>query len=797
MNEIPAGIPLAPPWSLTAGALGRGSVVAAIVLFVVAALLSLKAGRFERIATAAFSLGCVGLLGAFGVLATLFAKDQFQYAYVWQHSDATTTLPYKIASVWTAQEGSFLLWGCASAALALFALKGTGPYRRGFVGVTSLFLGTISGILAYETPFKIMPQIVAHGKTFVPPAGNGMVPSLQNYWVIVHPPTIFVGFGTLSVLAAYALAAMLRGDAEDWVSRVRPWALFSTAILGLGVVMGGLWAYETQGWGGFWAWDPVENVSFVPWLTVVAFVHGLIVQAARRKWAGTNLILGVVPFLLFAYGTFLTRSGLLDGVSNHSFASMDANARGILKIFLLAAIGLSAAAYAGPGRAAAARANAQAQPDEAGWSRESLYRYGVLFLCLLSTIITLGMSWPVITALRGGEGSAVKPALYHLVVVWFFLPLMAMMAITPFVSWRSMEGKALRERLFGVLCVSLGLTGLLHLAILPSVHPEAGATVAAPFGRALPLPLWMLVLLFSVTFVLVANVWRTVELVRRSALGTGGFVAHLGLAVLLGGLILSQGYERKTTLNVRRGAPASGLGYTVALRGATTNDLDDRSRKVEFDVTTPEGGRFVARPGHYQYRSGEETKDQVWPAIERFPARDVYVAMNPPQVAATPQPLTMKPGEAKELGDGIRLEYLEATDNGKFGQVGAEFGAKMRLTAPDAQGEPHRYVATPTIGITPDGLQPVSIPPIGPDLVVALYPRMDAATHAVDVQLFFSPPIYPIELYEKPFTGLVWLGCGVLTLGGLMSAFARRRVVARRRRSAPSLQDAPLPAPQG
>ncbi len=798
MNEIPAGIPLAAPWSLFAGTFGRDAIVASIVLFVLAGLATVRPGRFERAATVAFVGGCVSLLASFGALALLFAKDQFQYGYVWEHSDTTTTLPYKIASVWTAQEGSFLLWGCASALFALFALKGTGPYRRGFVGVTSLFLASIGGILAYETPFKIMPQIVAHGKTFVPPIGNGMVPALQNYWVIVHPPTIFLGFGSLSILAAYAVAAMLRGDAEDWVARVRPWALLSTAILGLGVVMGGLWAYETQGWGGFWAWDPVENVSFVPWLFVVAFAHGLIVQAARGKWAGTNLFLGGVPFLLFVYGTFLTRSGLLDKVSNHSFASMDEHARGILKIFLLAAVGLFVAVFLGPGRGAARRANAHAQPDEGGASREGFYRYGMLLLGLLSTVIALGMSWPVLTAMRGGQGNAVKEPLYHLVVVWFFLPLMALMAIAPFVSWRRMEGKALRERLFGVVCIALGLTGLLHLAIMPSVHPEAGATVAAPFGWAVPLLLWMLVLLFSVVFVVVANVWRVVELARRSALGTGGFVAHLGIAVLMGGLVLSRGYERKETLTVRAGMPASGMGYTVAYKGTTTSDFDDRSRKVEFDVTTPDGGHFVARPGHYQYGQGDERKDQVWPAIERFPTRDVYVAMNAPQVAATPSPLLMKPGETKDLGDSIKVEYLEPTDNGKFGQVGAEFGAKVRLTQPDARGELHQYLANPAVGISENGLEPVSIPRLGPDLVVGIVGGVDAATHAAQIQLFFSPPLYAIELYEKPFTGLVWLGTGILTLGGLMATYSRRRVVATARRTASaSRNDAPLPAAQG
>ena len=793
MNEIPPGIPLAQPWSMFVGSLGRGSVLAAILLFALAALASFRPGRFERAGVASFVLGCLALFTALGSLTLLFVKDQFQYAYVWQHSDTTTTLPYKIASVWTAQEGSFLLWGCTSALFAVLALKGVGPYRRGFVGVLSLFLGSIGAILAYETPFEIIKQVVAHGKTYVPVTGNGMVPSLQNYWVIIHPPVIFLGFGSLALLAGYAVAAMLHGDAEDWVPRVRPWTLLSSSILGLGVVMGGLWAYETQGWGGFWAWDPVENVSFVPWLFVVALAHGLIVQATRRKWAGTNLLLGALPFLSFVYGTYLTRSGLLDKVSNHSFATMNNNARGILLGMLVASVVLYGIVYALRGREAARRADAQAQPEEGGVSREGLYRFGLLLLSLLGVVIALGMSWPVITALRGGEGSAIKEPLYHLVVVWFFLPLMALMAITPFVSWRRMEGKALRERLFGVVCVTIGLTGLLHLLIVPRVGLTAGETVAAPFGLRAPLALWMLVLLLSVVFVVVANAWRAVELARRSALGAGAFVAHLGLAILFGGLILSRGYERKERIDVRPGRPANAVGYTVAYKDATTPDFFDRSRKVEFDVTAPDGSHFVARPGHYRYNP-EAPKDQVWPHIEHFPAHDVYLSMLPPIVEAG-EPTVMKPGDVRDLGESTTLEYLQFTTNGKFGGVGAEFGAKLRLTQ-TVDGERRQYLANPGLVLTERGLELSGLPDLGPDLRVAIAGGIDPATHAAPIQLLFNPPIYPIELYDKPFTGLVWLGTGFMTLGGLMAAFARRRVVATRRRTAPAARnDAPLPTP--
>src|SRR5262249_32064476 len=160
----------------------------------------------------------------------------------------------------------------------------SGMYRRWFTVSASVFLATVAGILCYETPFNVLPEAIAHGKTFVSEHGGGMTPSLQNYWVVIHPPTIFSGFGTLAIFFAMAGAALLEKNAQDWIKIIRPWALLSIAILGVGICMGGLWAYETQGWGGFWAWDPVENASFIPWLFMVVLAHGIIVQTTRNKW---------------------------------------------------------------------------------------------------------------------------------------------------------------------------------------------------------------------------------------------------------------------------------------------------------------------------------------------------------------------------------------------------------------------------------------------------------------------------------------------------------------------------------
>jgi cytochrome c-type biogenesis protein CcmF len=778
VNEIPPGIPEAPVWSLALGWLGKGSIAASILFFVLAAVLygfQPKFPKAGRVARVSFTLGCLGVLSTFGCLVTLFLNNQFQYQYVWEHGDVTTDIKYKISGVWNAQEGSFLLWAITSSIFGLLSVRGTGPYRRWFTVVYSVYLGVLTSILAYDTPFNLIPQAFAHGKWYVIPNGAGMTPSLQNYWDVIHPPTIFSGFGSLTIFFAYAMSALMTGDAKGWVSRARPWALVSTAILGLGICMGGLWAYDTQGWGGFWAWDPVENVSFVPWLFLVVFVHGLLVQTTRGRWGLSNIFWGAMPFIAYVYGTFLTRSGLLDKVSVHSFANMNSSALAILRCFLFFVIGAFAVTY-WVRRKVALASLPEPEPELNGVHRESFYRFGMMLISLTAVVVALGMSWPVIVALRNGQGSKVDEWLYHQVMVWFFLPIMLLMAVTPFVSWRAMGWKALGNRIFTVTCFSIGITGVLQMLLMNptiGVHALSDATVAGPFHTHVSLVFWMLLLILTCVFVAVGNIWRAAEIIRRSPTGVGGFVAHLGMATLMAGLIISRGYEQKEQIFVRQGSPAHGLGYLIAYKDTTTNDLFDRNRKVEFDVTSPSGEHFIASPGDYQYGSDSDTKDNVMPHVQRSPSHDVYISMLAPQIQAWDKPISLEPGHGQTIND-TTIEYLKPVQKGKPGQAGTTFGAQIRLTAIGDDEERHQYMATPSVELTSEGVRP-TLPTLGPDYKVALL-GMDPLDKTAQLMLFFSPPIYPIEIFYKPLTGLVWAGAILMTLGGLLSAWSRRRV---------------------
>ena len=776
MDQNILSLDAAPSWAIWVGDLGRGLVLfgaAAFVVALIAALLSKNKPGTAKLSSLSFVLGAISVLGAFVCLATLFAKNQFEYQYVFSHGDALTELKYKIAGVWSGQQGSFLLWACTSSIFGVLALRSTGIYRRWFVATYSLFLGSLCGILAYETPFGLLDGVQHAGKILLPQTGNGLTPSLENYWVVIHPPTIFTGFGSLTVLFCFAVSAMLTGNVKDWIHMVRPWALVSTAILGLGICMGGMWAYETLGWGGFWAWDPVENVSFVPWLFVVAFVHGIIVQTTKNRWISSNLFLGGLPFIAFVYGTFLTRSGYLSEASVHSFAEMQRSALLILLGFLgFCAIGFGILWFV---RGRPASANNSERQD--GFNRESIYRMSVTLLALLGLTITIGMSVPFFLALFGKPSKVVEESLYHMVVVWFFVPIMLLLAVGPFVSWRSMATREFWARVINVVSLSIGLTGLTVLAYKwpkYGVNPDPMATINLPFSRQnphlpheMPLMPWMAILTFLCVFALVANIWRVGEISRRSKVfSLGGFVAHIGVAVLMAGLVLSRGFERKEQVITQSGTPVLAMGY-VLNPDKLDGDLFDRNSKLPVQIAEPGGEQYTAMPGLYWIHDANGNLQSMrWPWIRHSISHDVYLALGDPVTTVWPEPKLIKP-QSSEPNQMFTLHYDGLQMIGKPGQVGTKFVAKMRL---DENGK--TYNIAPALTLTDQGLDQ-SLTDAGPMFYVSLM-GMDAATKSASVQVFFKVPFYPMELFYKPFTSLVWLGAGILFIGGLMSAVYRR-----------------------
>jgi len=772
-------LPLASPFWIAIGYIGRGLIIAGLASFLLSVVQQFT-NRLPRVPF--FLIGCISVFGAFLSLGSLFVADQFQYHYVWSHSEKINGFWYKVAAIWSGQQGSFLLWATCSGIFALLALKGTGAFRRGYVATISAFLASICGILAYETPFRLQSF---QGKVFIPPDGTGLAPSLNNYWVIIHPPTIFLGFGSLVVLFAYAVSALASRDYNGWVPRVRPWALVSVTLLGLGLCMGGFWAYETLGWGGFWMWDPVENVSFVPWVVAIALIHGLIVQTTKNKWHFSNLMLAGAPFMLFVYGTFLTRAGFLADVSVHSFATMEKNAHrvllGLLFVSLGGFIGLWVHRLMGHMRAQRKLA-IPAAPREKGVHREGLYQLGIVFLVLLGAATAIGMSVPLFQALQGRMVKVVEEHLYHQVLSYFFIPTMILMAITPFSSWRQMSAWGLFLRVLNVLSITLGVVGITMFILnnpAIGVRPDPEGRVQFSGGVSVPLFGWITFLFGLCIFVAVANLWRLVEVMKRSRTSAGAFLSHLGVAVALAGLIVSRGFEREQRHYVQNGSTGlpifpKGVRSFVELVPEEWN-LEDRNNKIAFRFFGDEKN-FVARPGLYYAANGGDGQlaPVVWPHIQRYASHDLYVALSPAEQAVG-KPREVKVGETFTFTGPVwstlterdyEITYSEFTREGEGGASGTKFGAKLKIKDPAG----HILEVNPKF-VVGKGPEPAVID----DEFEVSMSAMDAASKNVTLEFGYRRPVLILHTFYKPLTILVWIGVGILTFGGFLSAWHRRR----------------------
>lgn len=770
-------LPTAPSWSIFVGHLGSVLIWAALGCFLAAVLLSVfgfKSGRSSKLSVASFIGGCLSIFGAITSLAILFANDRFEWKYVRGHSDLAAAIPYKVASVWSGQEGSFLLWGTCSAIFGLLTIFGTGSYRRWYIAVYSAFLASICGILTYESPFVLS---LFRGQPVVPFDGVGLSPALLNYWVIIHPPTIFLGFGSLTVLFAYAAAALIQGNPVDWAKLVRPWALVSLALVGLGLCMGGFWAYETLGWGGFWAWDPVENTSFVPWCFLGVVVHGLIVQIARGKWHASNLLFAGLPFLSFLYGTFLTRSGFLGDTSVHSFAQMDSGALWILigvgAVFTLGFIVLWALRRKEI-FAAAVSEEARAVPHATGLSREGAYAWGSGLFTAFGIATAFGMSVPLLMSLAGQKPKMVEEWLYHQVLPWFFIPTILLMAAGPFISWRGTSWKALVGKLYAVTCITVFVVGCLMLVLNWTQWAgviENKGSVRMLFGLfELPRVPWTLALASVCIFALVANTWRFFESFKRSKLGAAAFVSHIGVAVLMAGLILSRGLEQRQELLVQDNTDGAALGYVLSPKGPT-GDILDRNNKIKFEIRDPAGDKHTIYPGFYFRDGGDQgLSPMAWPAVYRDNLHDVYLALHAMELNAS-EVVPLKPGQTAKF-DRFSVTFESTTRDGAAGQAGTKFGAKLKFTDPMHD---ESFVVEPKWALGDQGIE--QLPALIGDEFFMTIQSMDAGSKQYAFQLHFRQPIYAAELFVKPFVPLVWLGTGILTFAILLTAFYRRASV--------------------
>ncbi|UCF31010.1 MAG: heme lyase CcmF/NrfE family subunit [bacterium] len=374
--------------------------------------------------------------GSLALLSAFLVRD-FSVKYVYEYSSLSLSTAYSMTAFWAGQEGSLLLWMwllSLFSALTVYRNRNRNRHLMPWVNHVLMVNGVFFlVILNFVTnPFTVLPG--------PPPAdGYGLNPLLQNPWMIWHPPALFIGYVGLTVPFAFALATLLAGgDSDLWIRRTRLWTVISWFFLGVGILLGAEWAYVELGWGGFWAWDPVENASLMPWLTATAFLHSAMIQERRGMMRRWNLSLVVVTYLLVLFGTFITRSGIISSV--HAFGKSNLGA--FFLCFMFVTLGFSSTLLL--------RNWNTLQPErplESTLSRESGFLYNNLVLTALAVAVLWGTVLPVMTELVTGNKVAVGRAFYDRVSVPIGILLLALMGLCPLLGWKRTSLSGLKRNL--------------------------------------------------------------------------------------------------------------------------------------------------------------------------------------------------------------------------------------------------------------------------------------------------------------------------------------------------------------
>ena len=705
-------------------------------------VLSLKSTALAR---RLYGVMMAGAIVASAVLLVLLLTHQFQYSYVAHYSSRSLPVLYLISGFWAGQEGTFLLWALMTGIMGWVFMWRSNTEDGIAMSVVSGYSAFLYLLMIAKSPFEMALS--------VPADGSGLNPLLQDPWMVIHPPILFMGYAATVFPFALALSALARKNSDRWFASGFTWTLFASLALGAGIIIGGFWAYEVLGWGGYWGWDPVENSSLVPWLALLALIHGLLVQKAKGALVRTNIFLALLSFILVLYATFLTRSGVLANFSVHSFVDLGINnfLVGILVVGCTVGFGLFALRFKefkSPG------------VQLSGINRELTLLLS-MFVLLLGTLFTfVGMSSPILTGLFG-KASQVDTSFYNKVNLPVAIGIGLLLGITPFLGWKEENKPGLLRR----LSMPLSLTALACV-----IAYVAGVTSISAF-----------LFVGSASFGLISNAIVAFRQYRSGWMMLGGPVTHIGVGLLLIGIIGSGSFDESKQAVLQLDVPQNIHGYQFTFKG-TTQSPDG---KTQARVEVADGKNvYVANPKLYFSEYNQSILRE--PDIKIFPMKDLYIS--PIElVSSAPEHahplLELTKGEKKELG-GYQVEFVRF-ETGQHGQMGAlSVGAVLKVSA---HGEEREVV--PIMMIDERGERdflPADLPvpegmgqsPAKPQIALT---GMNVEEKKVTLELLgFDDSMggqavqeLVLDVSTKPLMMAVWTGV-VLIVAGTAIAFRRR-----------------------
>ncbi len=791
------------------------------------------AAFWERTGRSAWGVMSAAVVAVSSLLWYAIFTHQYQYAYIYQQSSNDLPLHYLFSTFWAGQEGSFLLWvlmmcGVGGALIAYVKEEYEAPVMT-VVAVSQLFL--ISMIVGLQigpveigsSPFMTLAEkftdapIFQQNPNFVPADGQGLNDLLQNPWMTIHPPVLFVGFSSMVVPFAFAIAALWKRRYTEWVRPALPWTLGAVMVLGVGIAMGGYWAYVTLSFGGYWAWDPVENSSLVPWIIGVAAFHTMLVQKKSGSSQKASLFLSILAYLFVIYSTFLTRSGILGDVSVHSFVDLGLYNQLVIWMSTISLGGFGLFAY---------RYTELPTPDKEPrtLSREFMIFSGAVLLCATAAVIILGTSAPIFGRIFRDNPSAVPIEFYNKWTLPLSLGFVFLAGLGQLFWWNKMNVETLNR----VLLKPIAFATIGTVAIL-AFTPFAEQTVVVPMQQAAQTgapqtaglfadfsqfwatygyALQMLLLVFVGLFALFGNgmvLWR---IGRGNPRMAGGALTHVGFAIMVLGIVASSGFSRalprlgelsyaneekqsRQNFVLARGETRNVNGYRVTYRGTEENN---RGRnKYLLDVTDPRGRSYQLSPIAYQ---GQGDQWFMHPDVKAFVEKDIYAAVTPKEATGAGQEkgppggeFQLAQGDSTVLGgDRFAVSFrgfdvLKGPQDGMPDQAqsdrvpdGAMMAVGARLNVTNLKTQETRSLRPIYLVMKDNSQQYVENRVADWDLRMA-FTQMDVnsgkATFAVEGVDVMPDDWVVVQAYAKPMISLLWLGIIIMTFGFVVAIIRR------------------------
>ena len=761
--------------------------------------LSLELNSWKKWGRFFFRLHSFAMVGLIGILFYLIYDHAFEYYYIWRHSSSDMPMNYIISSFWEGQEGSTMLWAFWNIVLGNILIFTTKKWEGGVMTIYATVQVFLSAMLLGIFPFDIQigsnPFVLLreHADMFNLPfvtnpnylsfvEGNGLNPLLQNYWMTIHPPTVFFGFATTLIPFAYALTALWKKNFQEWIKPALPWTFFGIGILGLGILMGGAWAYEALSFGGFWAWDPVENSSLVPWLVLVGAGHLMLVNRTKMKSIFSAFALALFSFLLVVYSTYLTKSGILGETSVHSFAD---GLPGQLIIFLLFYLFVALFFLFKNGGQFLKKSE-----EDAFWSREFWMFLGALVLVISAFQITLSTSIPVINALFGTTLAPPAKPIEHYnswqipltILVTLFV------AISQFLKYKKTE------------------VGPFFKKIAPSFIISFAAAIIMAVQLKIR-DVFLITLLFTSLFAVLANLDYLIRIIKGNVKKGGSAIAHVGFGMVILGSLLSAGNKKiisknRTQVNINFEDNKNANDENVMLLRNDTILMDPYyvtytqrrvdGKNVYFDMDYLK----VNEEGKYQkefslspfVQLNEQMGNVPEPDTKHFIDKDIFTHITyadlenldstAQEIYRDSDTLNLRIGDSLFTSNSIikLVNFERNIDKEKLNLLESDIALGVKITAKTLEGQ--HYEVRPIMVIRGNNIFSISseIKALGLKFGFA---GIDPDTEKLKILLAEknknSGDFVIMQALVFPYINVLWIGIIVMVLGSLLAAWNRIR----------------------